>query len=304
MVIAAGLDIGGTKIETQVFDENWVQVDKLRGATPDNYTDLVAEVARQIAWAERKAGGAVPVGIGAAGVVDQRTGRILAANLVASGRLFPADIEEAAGRRVAFLNDCRALAVSEAVFGAGGGHARVLAVILGTGIGGGAALHGRPMQGATGMGGEFGHIAAPAHVVAQYDLPIWACGCGRRGCYETYLAGPGLQRLARHVTGLDRTPEQIADARAAEMAPVWEIWCALAGEFMHTLTLVADPDVIVLGGGLSKIDGLTQDVTRAAQAAQLGDFGVPPIVVAAAGDTSGARGAAYAAWLDAQGSGI
>lgn len=298
-MIAAGLDIGGTKIETQLFDDRWEQVARTRIATPERYDDLVAAVADQIAWAHESAGVQVPVGIGAAGVVNPDTGRVLAANLVASGQAFPADIAAAAGHAVTYMNDCSALGLSEAVFGAGQGHRNVVSVILGTGIGGGMAIDGVVPAGPTGLGAEFGHIAAPAHVVAAYNLPVWDCGCGRAGCIETYLAGAGLQRLAQHVTGLAMAPEQIAARRTGDMAQVWEIWCAMSGEFIHTLTLVADPDVIVLGGGLSKIDGIADDMTRAAQAAQLAGFGVPPIVLASGGDTSGARGAAYAAWKGA-----
>lgn len=297
-MIAAGLDIGGTKIETQVFDRDWKQVAQTRVATPDAYADLVAAVADQIAWAQGCAGGNIPVGIGAAGLMHPHTGLVLTANLAASGKPFPADIAQAANTKVTFLNDCRALALSEAVFGAGKGKKVVMSVILGTGIGGGIAVNARLKQGPTGLGGEFGHIAAPADVVAHYDLPIWACGCGRKGCIETYLAGPGLQRLALHVTGQHKTPEHIAQDRTGAMAQVWDIWCALAGGFFHTLTLIEDPDVIVLGGGLSKIEGIAADLMQATQAVQLEDFDTPPIVLASGGDTSGARGAAYAAHVE------
>jgi len=295
-MIAAGLDIGGTKIETQVFDSNWALVERRRVATPQTYDALLEAVVEQIVWAQTVAGETVSVGIGAAGLVHPQTGLVLAANLAASGKPFPADIARAVNTPVTYMNDCRALAVSEAIFGAGLSHRTVMSVILGTGIGGGIVVDGVVAQGSTGMAGEFGHIAASADVIMRYDLPIWPCGCGRQGCIETYVAGAGLQRLALHVTGQVVTPEQIAQRRTGDMAHVWEIWCALAAEFIHTLTLIADPDVIVLGGGLSKIDGVTDDLTHAAQAVQLGGFGVSPIVLATGGDTSGARGAAYTAW--------
>ena len=295
-MIAAGLDIGGTKIETQVFDSDWALVERRRVATPQTYDALLETVVEQIMWAQTVAGETVTVGIGADGLVHPETELVLGANLAASGKTFPADIGRATNTSVTYMNDCRALAVSEAIFGAGRGHSTVMAVILGTGIGGGIAVDGVVVQGATGMAGEFGHIAASADVIVRYGLPIWPCGCGRQGCIETYVAGAGLQRLALHVTGQVVTPEQIGQRRTGDMAHVWEIWCALAAEFIHTLTLIADPDVIVLGGGLSKIDGITDDLTQAAQAVQLSGFAVPPIVLATGGDTSGARGAAYTAW--------
>ncbi len=293
---AIGIDLGGTKIETQLFDDDWAVVARQRHDTPRVYDDLVHVVADQIRWAEAQLGASAPVGIGAAGLVNPRNGKALTANLVATGQPFPADIAGAAGRAVTYINDCRALALSEAVFGQGRGHRTVMALILGTGVGGGLCVDQRILQGPTHTGGEFGHTAAPAHLVAQHDLPILTCGCGRKGCIETYIAGPGLSALAKHLTGQDTTPPQIAASKSGPMKNVWQIWCALTAELIHTLTLTADPDLIVLGGGLSRIDGIVDDLKSAAQATQLPGFGTPPLVLAEGGDTSGARGAAFAAW--------
>ena len=297
-MMATGIDLGGTKIETQIFDADWSVVARQRVATPATYSDLVAAIVDQIAWADAQSGAPLSVGIGAAGLVNPATGHALTANLPATGRPFPADIAKGAGRTVTYVNDCRALALSEALFGAGQGHHTVMSLILGTGIGGGIAVGGQLLQGPTAMSGEFGHTSAAASVVADHGLPIFECGCGRRGCIETYLAGPGLSRLARHLTGQTVTPADIAARRHDDMAQVWLVWCAFAGEFIHSLTLTADPDVIVLGGGLSNISGIVEDMTAAAQHVQIGDFGTPPIVLATGGDASGARGAAYAGWLE------
>ncbi len=293
---AIGIDLGGTKIEAQVFDDAWSVKERNRCDTPHVYAELVQTVADQIHWAERVSGGPVPVGIGAAGLVNPQTGFALTANLVATGQPFPADIAKAVGRSVTYVNDCRAMALSEAVFGQGKGHRTVMALILGTGVGGGIAVDGAILQGPTQTGGEFGHTSAPAHLVAAHDLPIWQCGCGRMGCIETYIAGPGLVRLAQHLTGEDLTPPQIAARRHDDLRTTWGIWCDFTADLLHALTLIADPDLIVLGGGLTHIDGIVTDLAIAAQRAQIGDFGVPPLVLAQGGDTSGARGAAYAAW--------
>jgi predicted NBD/HSP70 family sugar kinase len=293
---AIGIDLGGTKMEVQVFDDTWAVVERLRRDTPQNYADLVTDVVGLIAWADDKIGQTVPVGIGAAGLVNPESGLALTANLVATGQPFPADIARAAGRAVTYVNDCRALALSEAIFGQGKDRRTVMALILGTGVGGGIAVDGAILQGSTLTGGEFGHTSAPAHLVAEYDLPIWRCGCGRTGCIETYIAGPGLVRLAKHMLGLDLTTVEIAARRNIDTGHVWQVWCAFAADLLHTLTLTADPDLIVLGGGLTHIDGIVDDLTAAARHAQIGDFGVPSIVLAQGGDTSGARGAAYAAW--------
>ena len=294
----AGLDIGGTKIEVQVFDQDWQAVARHRVPTPKDYEALVAAVAGQIAWADAGAGPLDAVGVGAAGLVNPETRLALTANLPATGKPFPADIARAAGRQITYINDCRALALSEAVCGAGQGHRTVMALILGTGIGGGIAVDGSLLPGPMGMGGEFGHIAAPAHLVAAHDLPVFTCGCGRRGCIETYVAGPGLERLALHMTGRKMTAPEIAAARDGDCRDVWALWLELAAELLHTLTLIADPDVIVLGGGLSSVTGITDDLRAAAAKVQIGDFGTVPIVPAQGGDASGARGAAIAAWAE------
>ena len=293
---AIGIDLGGTKMEAQVFDDAWSVAVRRRRDTPKDYADLVTELADLIRWADAQTSGTVPVGIGAAGLVNPKTGLALTANLVATGQLFPADIARTIGRPVTYMNDCRALALSEAIFGPGKGRRTVMALILGTGVGGGIAVDGAILQGPTHTGGEFGHTSAPAHLVAKHDLPIWRCGCGRMGCIETYIAGPGLVRLAKHILGTDLTTVEIAARRNIDTGPVWQVWCDFSADLLHSLTLTADPDLIVLGGGLTHIDRLVEDLSTAARRAQIGDFSVPEIVLAQGGETSGARGAAYAAW--------
>ncbi|MDB3911533.1 ROK family protein [Paracoccaceae bacterium] len=293
---AIGIDLGGTKMEAQVFDDAWSVAVRRRRDTPKDYANLVTELADLIRWADAQTSGTVPVGIGAAGLVNPKTGLALTANLVATGQLFPADIACTIGRPVTYMNDCRALALSEAIFGQGKGRRTVMALILGTGVGGGIAVDGAILQGPTHTGGEFGHTSAPAHLVAKHDLPIWRCGCGRMGCIETYIAGPGLVRLAKHILGTDLTTVEIAARRNIDTGPVWQVWCDFSADLLHSLTLTADPDLIVLGGGLTHIDRLVEDLSAAARRAQIGDFAVPEIVLAQGGETSGARGAAYAAW--------
>ncbi|MBT8431824.1 MAG: ROK family protein, partial [Altererythrobacter sp.] len=144
---AVGIDLGGTKIETQVFADAWSVLDRKRCDTPQHYPDLVKVMAEQIDWALSHAGTDAPVGIGAAGLVNPGNGLALTANLVATGQPFPADIAKAVGRSVTYVNDCRALALSEAVFGLGKGHRTVMALILGTGVGGGICVDQRILQG-------------------------------------------------------------------------------------------------------------------------------------------------------------
>ena len=299
-VIAAGIDLGGTKIEAQLFTSDWTCADRRRIPTPADYPALLAAMADQIAWCHTRAGAPVPVGIAAAGLVNPQTGLAFTANLPATGHPFPADISAAAGCPVTYVNDCRALTLSEAVFGAARGLSPVAGLILGTGIGGGVAIEGRLVPGPAMVGGEFGHFAAPAHLVAAHGLPVHRCGCGRMGCTETYVAGPGLTRLCQHVTGRTLSPPEIAAGKAADpaLARVWSIWTEFAAELLMTLTFVIDPAAIVLGGGLSRIPGIAADLSAALAAAQLPGFAIPRILIAEAGDASGARGAAYAALQD------
>lgn len=296
----AGIDLGGTKCEVRLFDDDWNEVARHREPTPQSYDALVATVANQIRWAEAEAGESLPVGIGAAGLINPQTGLALTANLPATDKPLPADISDAAGRPVTYVNDCRAMALSEAIFGAGQGFDTVMSLILGTGIGGGIVVKQSLLKGPTLTGGEFGHASAPAHIVARHDLPIHRCGCGRLGCIEAYVSGPGLTALAAALTGQQVTPPDIAARRHDDMAEVWSVWCAMTAEMIHGLTLTADPDVIVLGGGLSRIDGVVQDLSVAAQKAQIGDFSAARLTLAQGGDSSGARGAAYAAWQEAE----
>lgn len=300
-MIAGGIDLGGTKIEAQIFNADWSLASRRRIETPKDYKALVATMADQIAWIDSLSG-AVPIGIAAAGLVNPATGLALTANLSATGRPFPADIAAAAGRAVTYINDCRALTLSEAVFGAARGSSPAIGLIIGTGIGGGVAVDGRLLAGQAALGGEFGHFALAAGPVVAHGLPVLRCGCGRIGCTETLISGPGLSRIVRHKTGRDLTPAEIAARRKSEpdIAECWNIWRDLLAEMLLTLCLTIDPACIVLGGGLSNIEGVIDDLFAALGRAQLAGFRIPALRLAEGGDASGARGAAFAA-LQARG---
>ncbi len=294
-VIAAGIDLGGTKIEAQLFDADWKVVADRRIATPDDYRGLLDALAGLVAWADQTASKALPIGICHPGLTDPRTGQALAANIPTTGHPFMQDISDAAAREISCLNDCRALALSEAAFGHGRGHRTVAALVMGTGIGGGLVVDKSIWAGPTGVGGEFGHGPLPAHLVQAFDLPIVACGCGRLGCVETLTSGPGLTRLAEALTGRKLSPVEIAAGRVSDpdIAKVWDVWCQLVAETLHIIVLTVDPDVIVLGGGLSQIDGVAADLSKSLRTIQLAPWGNVPIHCAQGGDASGARGAAY-----------
>jgi N-acetylglucosamine kinase len=297
-MIAAGIDLGGTKAEVQIFGTDWNIEARDRTQTPKDYDQLVKMLARQIAWVDEKVGRKIPIGIGAAGLINPITGLALTANLPATGRPFPYDINQAAGRKISYINDCRAFGLSEAVFGAGFDYGVVMALNLGTGIGGGIVVDKKLLSGPTRTGGEFGHIAAPAYLLQQYSLPILTCGCGRLGCFEAYISGLGMGRLAKIVLDRDLTPREIGAQKDLGARQVWNIWCSLTAELLRSLCLTVDPDVIVLGGGMSQIPGVEGDLKTALKGDVIGDFGVPKITLAAGGNTSGARGAAFHAIME------
>ena len=299
-MIAVGIDLGGTKIEAQIFDASWTCVDRRRVDTPQNYDAIVAVFADQIAWADACAGLLLPVGVGAAGLVRPASGLAYTANLDAMDRPLPADLASAAGRAITYINDCRALALSESVFGVGRGKSPLAGLILGTGVGGGLVVDGRLAPGFAAVGGEFGHFTASAHLISLHNLPVVRCGCGRFACTETLVSGPGLMRLAQRFVGQSLTPEQLLAARNhdAMAGRAWQVWCDLVAELLITLVFTCDPAAVVIGGGLSKIPDLIEDLHAALQKAHLPGFAVPQLLLAEGGDASGARGAAYAAYQE------
>lgn len=298
-MIALGLDIGGTKIEVQTFGPDWSVIARRRVGTPKDYPEFLAAIAEQVRWGIGERASLVPLGISTAGYSNPATGDFLAANLPASGKPFLADITKALGRDVLLVNDGCAFAQSEAVFGAAKRDRIVAGVILGTGVGGGIVMDGKLHGGRLAAAGEFGHIAAPANSVMQWQLPLLQCKCGRLGCIETLASGPGLKRLCRLMLGQNLEPEEIAATRetSEDVARVWQAWCALVAELLLSISLCVEPDVFVLGGGLSKAPGIAEDISEALESAHFIRGTRPAIKLAQGGDAAGARGAAYAAWL-------
>lgn len=301
MARAGGIDLGGTKIEATLFDENWQSVVSKRETTPtDSYEALLERLAEAISWLESQAGdGWLPIGVGVPGFQSRSTGIALTANLPASGHSFSADLIARTGRPLSFENDCNCFALSEAVLGAGQRYRSVFGLILGTGIGGGIVLDGGLIRDKNGASGEYGHLGISYSVLKECGLEALPCGCGRVGCYETYLAGPGLSRLAKHVVGQSVAAREVAQRAAAgdtAMQEVMALWARIAGDLICTLQCTIDPECIVLGGGLSKIPELPRIMQDAALDLLLPQTELPAIVLAQNGDSSGTRGAALAAY--------
>ncbi|AWB20118.1 transcriptional regulator [Methylobacterium currus] len=295
-----GIDLGGTKIAGIALDlDGHVRAER-RVATPrGDYDASLRAIAALVAALESQAGGTGTVGIGIPGALVPATGRVKNANSTwLNGRPLGDDLARVLARPVRLENDANCLAVSEAVDGAGEGAALVWAVILGTGVGSGIALAGRALSGRQRIAGEWGHNPLPAP--RDDERPGPACYCGRTGCLETWLSGPGL--AADHARRTDRAMSGeaiVAAMRAGDAAAraTFAAWLDRLGRGIAGVVNLLDPDVIVLGGGLSTIpetyDALPE---RVAPHVFGGGFGTP-IRRSRHGDASGVRGAAWL-WND------
>ena len=290
-----GMDVGGSKIESCLFDDQFRPLERRRVETAcTSYEQLLDCILGEVRWLDSRAGGAVELGIGLPGLVDQATGRALTSNLPATGRPLREDLVAKLGRSVAMANDCKCFALSEANGGAGDGCEITLGLILGTGVGGGVTRRGRLVLGHNDLPGELGHLGIPGRLVAEWALPMLPCGCGRIGCYETLVSGPGLMRLAGRHGGAARAPADIARlARTGDEAMVATMreWLTLLAELIHTAQCTIDMDCVVLGGGLSRIPDVAPMLADTYRARQIAGRETR-FEVARFGDASGTRGAA------------
>ncbi|MFT4700888.1 MAG: putative NBD/HSP70 family sugar kinase [Yoonia sp.] len=283
-----GIDLGGTKIEARVFDADLNEVARNRIPTSTtSYGAMLAGITQQIKWLEDQAA-LTAIGLGTPGLINPRTGVMLTANLPATGERLGADLSHATGREIAIINDCRAFTLSEAAMGAGKGYRNVVGLVIGTGVAGGQAIEGQIVPDMNGQHGEFGHLPLPARFVAQYGLPLIPCGCGLMACIETYLAGPGLVRLAQQIACVTATTQDIL----TKHPDVRKAWLDLAATLISIITRTSDPDMIVLGGGLGMIDGLQGELALTLDGHLLANTDPPIITQAQHGDASGALGAA------------
>lgn len=293
-----GVDLGGTKIEAVVLDASDVVCWQRRVPTPrDSYDGTIAAIRQLVRDAEAAVGEPCSVGLGIPGTVSPATKLIKNANSTwLIGRPFKEDLERALGREVRLANDANCLAVSEAADGAAAGASVVFAVILGTGTGGGLVVNGQLVVGANAIGGEWGHNPLPASADDERPGPV--CYCGRSGCIETFLSGPGLAAdYARRTPASGTvTAEQVVE-RAAAGEPAagasLDAWEDRLARSLATVINVVDPDVIVVGGGLSRIARLYANVPARWGRYVFSDRVVTRLVPAAHGDASGVRGAAW-----------
>jgi fructokinase len=291
-----GIDLGGTKIEAAALDAVGAIMIRLRAPTPvGDYAGTLAAIAGLIASVEAQTGEIGSVGVATPGALSLKTGLIKNANsTVLNGRPLDRELAALLGRPVRIENDANCFALSEAADGAGAGARVVFGVILGTGVGGGLVVSGKLVSGRNRIAGEWGHNPLPWP--RADELPGPACYCGKKGCIETFLAGPSLTRsyIERH--GITLEAQAIAAAaQAGEHAAIacLDLFSDRLARGLASVINIVDPDIIVLGGGLSNIvrlyDGLPALIARYA----FSDGVETPVVRAAHGDSSGVRGAAW-----------
>ena len=290
-----GIDLGGTKIEGIALSDAGEILVRQRIATPKGYAETVAAITGLVQALEAETGARGTVGMGIPGAIVPSTGKVKNANSTwLIGEPLGLDLGRALDREVRIMNDANCFALSEATDGAAAGAQVVFGVILGTGVGGGIVVRGECLAGANLIAGEWGHNALPW--VAADELPGPDCYCSRTGCIESWLSGPGFASDHARVTGQRWSAPEIVQAveagDAGARASLARYHDRLARALSSVINLL-DPDVIVLGGGMSNVPGLAEAVTPLLSRHVFSDTIVTRVVRHLHGDSSGVRGAAW-----------
>jgi fructokinase len=294
--VRIGVDLGGTKIEVIALDDNGATVLKRRVKTPmGDYAGTVRTIVDLASSAQSQIGASATVGIATPGAVSPQSGLLRNSNsVVLNGKPLDRDIANALGQPVRLENDANCLAISEAVDGAGAGCGVVFGAILGTGVGGGIVIQKQVITGLNRIGGEWGHNPLPW--ATESERLGHRCYCGKHGCIETFLSGAGLTREYFSLSQKEFPAEQIAAAEeAGEPYAVRTLttYKHRLARSLAALVNILDPDVIVLGGGVSNIDTLYDGLPELIGQHAFSDGIRTRVVRAAHGDSSGVRGAAW-----------
>ncbi len=293
--VRIGIDLGGTKIEAIALDAGGIAVVRRRVPTPrDDYEGTLRAVERLVRETEEIIGAPCTVGIGMPGAISPATRLVKNANSTwLNGRSLDSDLQELLGRPLRFANDANCFALSEAVDGAGAGFEVVFGVIVGTGCGGGLVVRGQVVTGVNAIAGEWGHNPMPWPRPEEWPGP--RCYCGRSGCIETFLSGPGLAldyASADASVPATEIVERAAEGEALAVACLERYENRMARALAAVINLV-DPDVVVLGGGLSNVERLYTNVPQLWSPYVFSDGVATRLIRAAHGDSSGVRGAAW-----------
>ena len=291
-----GIDLGGTKTEAIALAAESVVAERRRIATPRDYEGTLDAIARLVAELETETGCPGTVGVGIPGVVTRATGLVKNANSTwLIGRPLQADVERRLARPVRIANDANCFTLSEAIDGAGQGMDTVFGVILGTGVGGGIAVRQRILDGPNQVAGEWGHNPLPWMTDEERaESPL--CYCGKTGCVETWISGPGFERDAERLSGAARPAREVVRAAAGGDACALHALRRYEDRLARGLAAVInllDPDVIVLGGGMSNLPDLAQSVSTLLPVYVFSDAVLTRVVPNRHGDSSGVRGAAW-----------
>jgi len=289
-----GIDWGGTKLELIALDDDGNVLVRERVPTPRDYTQSIHAVCRLIKASEKKIETCASIGIGIPGTISSVTGLVKNANSTwLIGKPLKEDLECELGREVRIENDANCFAVSEAVDGAGVGEHVVVGVILGTGCGAGIAVNGQVVSGKNGIAGEFGHVPLPW--MTEEEFPGETCWCGQKGCLETWISGTGFRHDFARRTG-DKSVlsgEEILRLATPEASRALEAYCDRLARGLALIVNIVDPDVIVLGGGMSNVQALYEPVPTLMKRHVFSDVFDAPVRRAIHGDSSGVRGAAW-----------
>jgi len=295
-VIRLGIDLGGTKIEVIALDRNGKEVLRHRVQTPQgDYQTILRTIAELVQQTETELGEQGTIGIGMPGAISRATGLLKNSNSVClNGQPILQDVQTLLGRPVCISNDANCFALSESRDGAASGASVVFGVIVGTGTGAGVVVNGRILTGQNAIAGEWGHNPLPWP--RDEERPGPDCYCGRCGCIETFLSGPGMSRDHEIVTGEKSEPESIVE-RASQgdvlaEATLQRYEDRMARSLAHVINIL-DPEVVVLGGGMSNIARLYQNVSRRWGEYVFSDRVDTRLVAPKHKDSSGVRGAAW-----------
>ncbi|MBS28574.1 MAG: transcriptional regulator [Alphaproteobacteria bacterium] len=291
-----GIDLGGTKIEGIVLDDSGDEVARARIPAPrGDYAQTLHAIADVIEQIDLMPEARTPIGVGIPGTVSPATGLVKNANSTwLIGQPLDRDLERQLGRPVRVANDANCFAISEATDGAGKGARVVFGIIVGTGVGGGIAVDGALITGGNAITGEWGHTPLPWMTADEH--PGRSCYCGQRGCIETFVSGPAFERDFVYTTGRPMAAASIVEAAEAGDGDAEAALARLEDRIARGLAMVInilDPDIIVLGGGLSNIGRLYDRLPPLVDSHTFSDSIATPILPAVHGDSGGVRGAAW-----------
>ncbi|MEM7402209.1 MAG: ROK family protein [Pseudomonadota bacterium] len=295
-IIRLGVDLGGTKIEVLIITEDGAELLRERVATPKiNYQDIINAISALVFKSEKQVRQKCTIGICTPGSVSPSTSLMRNSNTTClNDQPFKQDLENSLGREVRMANDANCFALSEAIDGVAKDACSVFGVIVGTGTGGGLVINKHVLHGANAIAGEWGHNPLPWP--EEGELASTKCWCGQNGCIETFLSGPGLEKNYQKATQLMLKAEEIfalaeqGDIRAEEAISHYENRMARA--LAHVINIV-DPNIIVLGGGISNVQRLYQNVPKLWDKWIFSEYVHTKLVQAKFGDASGVRGAAW-----------